>query len=509
LRRKHRLCWLRRASQLLALALFLYLFFATAFWYIGNIPVNAFFRLDPWVGLLAMVASRQLIASFAWAVLVLVLTLAFGRAWCGWLCPLGTTIELSGGQSRGRLPGRLWALKYVVAAGALGTAALASLSLALLDPITVLFRALALSLLPALDWALTRLESLLFQVGALQGALVAFEEMTRGRIIPYGEASFRLGLSFFIFFVGILFLNQMRPRFWCRYICPLGAFLGLTSKVAVVRRRVDERCIDCGRCQRMCPTAAIAGKEADFKSDAAECIMCLECEALCPVQAISFGVPGSMWPDALYSPSRRLVLGSLVGGVLWGLLGKPKPSQGGSLGLPVIRPPGAQGADFLGRCIRCGECMKVCPTAGLRPALLEAGLEGFWTPVLVPRLGYCEYACNSCGLVCPSGAIRTLPLAVKQEVVLGKASIDRTRCVAWADNTPCGVCEEVCPIPDKAIRLQAGQGRGGGGGGRVPRPVMIEERCIGCGLCEYKCPVEGESAIRVGIRFPGEGEEED
>ncbi len=493
--KRHRLHWLRRTTQLVFLGLFLYFFFATALWYIGDVPVNAFFRLNSWLGLLAMVASRRAITGFAWAAGVVLLTLLFGRVWCGWLCPLGTLIELSGGRGSAKLPERLWALKYVVLAASLGGAALSSLSLALFDPITILFRALTLSLLPALDWVLTRLEILLFQVKILQAPLGAFEEMTRGRIIPYGEASFRLGLAFSVFLVGILLLNRLRPRFWCRYLCPLGAFLGIISKVALVRRRIDERCIDCARCQRMCPTGAIGGKEAGFESDAAECIMCLDCEPVCPVEAISFGFPESLGPDTLYSPSRREVLASLAGGVIWSLLGKVRAPAKLGFGLPLIRPPGAQKADFLAQCVRCGECMKVCPTAGLRPILLEEGLGGFWTPALVPRLGYCDYACNSCGQVCPTGAIRPLPLAMKQSVVLGEASIDQRRCLPWAENITCAVCEEVCPVPGKAITLQTGQGRGGGS--HAPRPVMIEGRCIGCGLCEYKCPVEGEAAIRV------------
>lgn len=486
----------RRAVQILALAAFLYFFFATTPGSIEGAPVNAFFRLDPLLGLLSMLASRRAIPAFAWAGVVVLLTLAFGRVWCGWLCPLGTAVELSNGEDFGRLPAKLCALKYALLIAALGMAALGGLSLAVLDPMAIPFRTLALSLLPFLDWALTRLEYLLFQVKVLQEPLEAFERLTRGRIIPYGEATFRVGFAFLLFFAGILVLNRVRPRFWCRYLCPLGALLGVISKLALVRRRVDETCISCGRCERMCPTAAIAGKGAGFASDAAECIMCLECEPLCPAKAISFGLPRPAWPDALYNPSRRGVLASLVGGLAWGLLGKLKPSLDLGFGLPLVRPPGAQGADFLARCVRCGECMKVCPTAGLRPAILEEGLDGFWTPILVPRAGYCDYGCNSCGQVCPTGAIKPLPLEVKQQTILGQAYIDETRCLPWAQNIPCLVCEEVCPVPEKAISIRGG-GQERGAEVQLQRPETIPERCIGCGLCEYKCPAVGEAAIRV------------
>jgi ferredoxin len=163
--------------------------------------------------------------------------------------------------------------------------------------------------------------------------------------------------------------------------------------------------------------------------------------------------------------------------------------------------------------------MKACPTSGLQPALGQAGVEGFWTPVLVPRIGYCDYGCAACGQVCPSGAIPPLPLDEKRRQAIGVAVIDRARCLPWAENTPCIVCQEMCPVPQKAIRL-AGQGRGGGGGlgqgqgqglgqgegdglaqeglvERVARPKVVGDLCIGCGICETKCPVEGVSAIVV------------
>ncbi len=89
----------------------------------------------------------------------------------------------------------------------------------------------------------------------------------------------------------------------------------------------------------------------------------------------------------------------------------------------LVRPPGAQNeAEFLSRCIRCGQCMKVCLTNGLQPVLWEAGLEGLYTPRLVPRMGYCSFSCNLCGQVCPTGAIPHLNLKVKQATVLGTAS---------------------------------------------------------------------------------------
>jgi len=128
----------------------------------------------------------------------------------------------------------------------------------------------------------------------------------------------------------------------------------------------------------------------------------------------------------------------------------------------------------------------------------EAGLEGAWTPVLVSRLGYCDYSCNACGEVCPVGAIPPLTLEEKRLQVIGKAYIDEDRCIAWADHGECIVCEEMCPIADKAIKLEERQAtRVDGGTVNVKLPHVIREHCIGCGICEYQCPVNGDAAIRV------------
>lgn len=152
--------------------------------------------------------------------------------------------------------------------------------------------------------------------------------------------------------------------------------------------------------------------------------------------------------------------------------------------------------------------MLVCPTSGLQPTLLQAGLEGIWSPVLTPRIGQCDYACNACGRVCPSQAIPILPLAEKQVQVLGKARIDHQRCLPWALGQPCHICEEVCPVPAKAIvldqrRLVAGSDETQN---YLALPRVIRPSCIGCGLCEKMCPISGEAAIVVERDGGGRGD---
>ena len=114
------------------------------------------------------------------------------------------------------------------------------------------------------------------------------------------------------------------------------------------------------------------------------------------------------------------------------------------------------------------------------------------------RLGYCSFSCNACGQVCPTGAIPPLSLEEKRQAVIGLAYIDENRCIPWADANDCIVCEEMCPVPQKAIRLEEQEVLNGRGESvTVQRPRVIRDLCIGCGICETKCPLIGPAAIRV------------
>lgn len=118
--------------------------------------------------------------------------------------------------------------------------------------------------------------------------------------------------------------------------------------------------------------------------------------------------------------------------------------------------------------------------------------------MLVPRLGHCDYSCTACGQACPTAAIPSLALEEKRLTVIGHATIDRNRCLPWADNITCLVCEEMCPLPEKAIVLEDVTVTSPAGGTvDVRRPSVLHDRCIGCGICENRCPLNGEAAIRV------------
>jgi ferredoxin len=140
--------------------------------------------------------------------------------------------------------------------------------------------------------------------------------------------------------------------------------------------------------------------------------------------------------------------------------------------------------------------MRVCIANGLQPAISEAGIQGVWSPVMVPRIGYCEYNCSLCGQVCPTGAIKKLPLEEKTKVRIGLAEVNRTRCLPWIGASECIVCEEHCPTPEKAIKLRTEELEGK----TFKKPYVDENLCIGCGVCETKCPLIDKAAINVTSR---------
>jgi polyferredoxin len=465
-----------------------------------------FFNLNPLAAQAAMIAGRAWIQAMGWALVTVAVTVMLGRVWCGWICPLGTTLDwirFPGAARRAAKISPRWrSTKYVLLLLILGMALTGSQALLILDPITIMTRALSAGLLPALNAGITQLNTAMYQVSFLQPVVSWLEGALRGTVLPSIQSTYYSSLYILGLLVILIGLNAMADRFWCRYLCPLGGLLGLLSRFSLFRPFIGSTCTSCGHCASACSMDAIEGfkgqKEVPHRIVASECTVCLDCLEACPTNGIKFGWPEARVQSNEFDPSRRQALISLGAGAA-GAIVASREGPAVSPDPRLIRPPGVEDEDeFLSRCIRCSECVQVCATTGLQPSLLEGGLTGLWTPRLVPRLGPCDYSCNACGQVCPTGAIPKLDLETKRQQVMGLAVIDRNRCLPWAYATHCIVCEEMCPIPDKAIRVEEVSVIDESGEEIVlQRPYVLRDLCIGCGICEYNCPMEAQAAVQV------------
>jgi len=287
---------------------------------------------------------------------------------------------------------------------------------------------------------------------------------------------------------------------WGVGIVVLSMLLGIFSRFSVLKlEKYPEKCTLCNLCTKHCQGAASPKPDEDW--EAAECLMCFNCYNVCPEDALAFNFKWTFKLNRQPDIGKRALLGGLLAGVSVPFMGR-LDGQIDKISDPrLIRPPGSLPEEsFLELCQRCGLCMKVCPTNVINPTLAEAGVAGFWTPHLIMTQGYCEYTCTLCGSVCPTGAIRQMGVKEKinQPVKIGSAYIDRGRCLPWSGNAPCIVCQEVCPTSPKAIYVKKDIVTAPAGKKlKVQLPYVDLQKCIGCGICENKCPVRGLPAIRT------------
>jgi polyferredoxin len=539
---------LRRASQAVFLAAFLTLLFETDFGtglpgggVPGAVPrtVSIFLQADPLVSLVTALSTWSLYQGLLWSLVILLPTFVLGRVFCGWVCPLGTMAHLASALKSEKKRGmrliasnryKTWhALKYYVLGAGLVAALLGSAVITVLDPIAFAVRSLTASVLPALNFAVNAVLDSAYRTDfePARGLVDGVDAVLQGTVLSFQQPHFRQGFFLGLLFLAVLAANLRVTRLWCRSLCPLGALLGVASRWSIVGlEKHTGQCEDCNRCLLHCQGGDDPIPGAPWRRS--ECHLCLNCIADCPSGTLAFTV-GRAGSETRTTPEvkRRKLLTGLVAGA--GLVPFLRSAAGHAVDSSprLIRPPGAlDEPEFLARCVRCGECMKVCPTNALHPALTDGGLEGLWTPVIVPRIGYCEPNCVLCGQVCPTGAIWELTAAEKmgtatprddssagpagsletgsasgsmvRPVKIGTAFYDRGRCLPWAMATECIVCEEWCPTSPKAITLQTVDVPDSSGAMvRVRQPSVDPKRCTGCGACEFACPVRDQPAVYV------------
>ncbi|MDX2438858.1 MAG: 4Fe-4S binding protein [Acidobacteriota bacterium] len=476
--RRPRTRLVRIATQGIFLLAFLALFWGLAEPRVPATVASILLALDPLTAV-GTALSDWTIVGWTWlGLVVLGLTAIFGRFFCGWICPLGTLQQMvswvAGPERRKRYKinrYRPWfSVKYIVLTVVLVWAALGTIHIGWLDPIPLLHRAFAAGIRP----------------------------LWHGGLSPGGWVSFGLLAT-------ILLLAAAIPRFFCRAVCPLGALLGVFSRLAPLRIRRDDTasCTGCTLCVFACQGA----DEPLEKHRVSECHVCLNCLGSCSEESLRYGpvAPGPKTPMPTLGVGRRRFLLTIAGSAAFAPVLRAAGNGMDGRTHDAIRPPGALDEEsFLARCITCGACSASCPTGVIRADLGKTGIEGLFTPILDMRRGWCEPSCIRCGEVCPTEAIATLDPDTKQasggpaDVAIGTAVVDRGRGLPWGMETPCIVCEEMCPTSPKAVWLETMEITNRAGQTiTLQRPSVQPDLCTGCGLCENRCPVGEEAAIRI------------
>jgi len=446
----------RRISQVFFFSLFAWFCIVSTvgdkLWQLRGWPVNWFLQLDPLVAIGTILTTHSLYWPLLWALVVVSLTIIFGRFFCSWVCPFGSIHHFVGflGNRKKKAAQKIrlnkyrkaQCVKYLVLIVFLFMAAFpsvgATLQTGLLDPIPLVTRSFNLVLLPIADRSVN--------VTSVAGR--------------FYESAW---LIYAMFLTAVL-LNLVIPRFYCRFICPLGALFGVIDRFALWRiGKNQNECVNCRLCEKSCE----GGCEPAGNIRISECVLCFNCLDDCKHELISYQTRPSLAGEETDTDiSRRGFVLSLASGILAVPVVRLSNKLGSNWYHRVIRPPGALAEEqFLQRCIKCGQCMRVCPTNVIQPGGIDGGLENLWTPVLNNRIGSsgCQLNCVACGQVCPTSALRPIKLSEKLgigefakigPIKLGTAFLDRPRCLPWAMDRPCIVCEENCPVSPKAIYTQ-------------------------------------------------------
>lgn len=203
---------------------------------IGFLVVFSFLLVRALFGIVLESTMPLLILTITFTILTLIL----GRVWCGWVCPMGTILyftrfKSAKGQGMPR-SSRIWTIKYILL-------------------VLIIVAALLGFVNTALDWM--------------------------------GDNTVATSIGILLLVGGSIVLNLKADLFWCRYLCPLGAAVGLVSKIAPMRRVVHAHCNDCSICVDSCPMGVV-DPQRRFVNDPGECTVCIDCMTECTSSSNGF-----------------------------------------------------------------------------------------------------------------------------------------------------------------------------------------------------------------------------
>lgn len=441
--------------------------------------------------------------------LLVLLTVVFGRIYCSVICPLGVFQDVISWVAGKRKKNRF---RYSKAKNRLRYGVLFLFVVGLIAGAGSLVALLA----PYSSYG--RIVSNLFQPVYLWGNnLLAFWAERADSYAFYSVNVWLKGLStFLVAMVTVLVLVILawrNGRTYCNTICPVGTVLGVIARYSWLKPVIDSsKCVDCNRCARNCKAACIHIKTHEI--DYSRCVACMDCIDKCHKGAIRYMHPPKQTQKAattvetatprvteeqIDTARRSFFTATALLAATSVIKAQEKKVDGGLAVIedkkipdretPIV-PPGALSARNLAqRCTACQLCVSVCPNEVLRPS---AGLMKLMQPEVSYERGYCRPECTKCSEVCPAGAILPITTADKSSIQIGHAVWVKENCVPLTDGVECGNCARHCPTgaiqmvlsdPDFPDSFKI--------------PVINTERCIGCGACENLCPARPFSAIYV------------
>ena len=432
-------------------------------------------------------------------VLLILLTLVFGRIYCSVICPLGVFQDVVAWLGKKRKKNRYGYSKALnwLRYGVLGlfivalAAGIGSL-VALLAPYSSYGRMANNLFQPLWQWSNNGL---------------AYLSERAGNYAFYSVDVWMKSLSTFIIaaftFIIIAILAWRGGRTYCNTICPVGTVLGFLAKYAWLKPVIDtSKCVNCNLCARNCKSACIDVKE--HKIDYSRCVACMDCIGKCHKGAISYTHPSGKDAtpasnEKIDNARRSFLTATTMLATTSALKAQEKNVDGGLAKIEdklipdrttPLTPPGSLSARNLTQhCTACQLCISACPNGVLRPS---TDLMKLMQPEMSYERGYCHPECTKCSEVCPAGAIHPLTVEDKSAVQIGHAVWVKKNCIPLRDGVDCGNCARHCPtgaiqmVPSDPDRSDS------------PKiPIINVERCIGCGACENLCPARPFSAIYV------------
>ncbi len=452
--------------------------------------------IHAWFGWLAKIQFLPAVLALNVGVIVLLvaLTLIFGRVYCSVICPLGVMQDIiswfAGRRKKNRFsysPAKNW-LRYAVLAIFVTTLVAGFGAVALLVAPYSAFGRIAQNLFAPI-WKLGN-NFLAYIAERVDSYAFYSTEIVIGSWATFAIAAVTL--------IILSILAWRNGRTYCNTICPVGTVLGALSRFSLLKPIIDtDKCINCGLCARKCKAACIDAKNHEI--DYSRCVVCMDCLESCSKNAIKYTIrKGSSKPAPADASRRNFLVGAgllaasaakaqemkLDGGYAT-IIDKEKPFKNRAL-----TPPGSLSArNMTAHCSGCQLCVAVCPTQVLRPS---ADLTTFMQPEMSYEKGYCRPECNKCSQVCPTGAINPITVEEKSSIQVGHAEWNRKNCIVLTDDVDCGNCERHCPTG--AITMILSDYRD-----LKSRkiPSINKHLCIGCGACENLCPSRPFSAIYV------------